>query len=63
MVQIESHSRLTSTRRDDAVGRVTLVRDLISPDGSPDRFLDPRRALIGGVCRFVAVGPASRSAI
>jgi hypothetical protein len=38
------------------------VRDVISPDGSPDRFLDPRRALIGGACRFVAVGPPSRSA-
>jgi hypothetical protein len=33
------------------------VRDVISPDGSPDRFPDPRRALIGAACRFVAVGP------
>jgi hypothetical protein len=33
------------------------VRDVISPDGSPNRFPDPRRALIGGACRFVAVGP------
>jgi hypothetical protein len=39
------------------------VRDVISPDGSPDRFPDLRRALIGGTCRFVAVGPSSRSAI
>jgi hypothetical protein len=33
------------------------VRDVISPDGYPDRFPDPRRALIGGACHFVAVGP------
>jgi hypothetical protein len=33
------------------------VRDVISSDGSPDRFPDLRRALIGGACRFVAVGP------
>jgi hypothetical protein len=33
------------------------VRDVISPDGSSDRFSDLRRALIGGACRFVAVGP------
>jgi hypothetical protein len=39
------------------------VRDVISPDGSPDLFPDPRRALIGGACRFVAVSPPSRSAI
>jgi hypothetical protein len=36
---------------------VLCVRDVISPDGSPDRFPDPRRALIGGTCRFVTVGP------
>jgi hypothetical protein len=46
----------------DSAGVVT-VRDVISPDGSSDRFSDLRRALIGGACRFVAVGPISRSAI
>jgi hypothetical protein len=34
---------------------VLVVRDVISPDGFPDRFLDPRRVLIEGVCHFVAV--------
>jgi hypothetical protein len=34
-----------------------VVRDVISLDGFPDRFPDLRRALIGGACRFVAVGP------
>jgi hypothetical protein len=33
------------------------VRDVISSDGSPDRFLDLRRVLIGGGCRFVTVSP------
>jgi hypothetical protein len=40
-----------------------FVRDVIYPDGSSDRFPDPRRALIGGAYRFAAVGPPSRSAI
>jgi hypothetical protein len=53
MAELESKERL----------RITDVRDVISSDGSPDRFPDPRRALIGDACRFVAVDPPSRSAI
>jgi hypothetical protein len=45
------------------LGSVLAVRDVISPDGTLDRFSDPRRALIGGACCFVTVAPPSRSAI
>jgi hypothetical protein len=32
---------------------VPVVRKVISPERSPDRFSDPRRALIGGVCHLL----------
>jgi hypothetical protein len=41
-------------------GEADGVREVISPDGSPDRFPDPRRALIGGACHFVAVPPLAQ---
>jgi hypothetical protein len=31
---------------------LNFVRKVISPERSPDRFPDPRRALIGGACRL-----------
>jgi hypothetical protein len=49
MVQIESHSRLTSTRRDDAAGRVTLRY------GAGGRAGNGRDAVDGGFKSF-AVG-------
>jgi hypothetical protein len=36
------------------------VRKVISPDESPDRFPDPRRALIGGACRLWQWAPLAQ---
>jgi hypothetical protein len=41
------------------VERHVNVRKVISPERSPDRFSDPRRALIGGVCRLWQCPPRS----